>query len=152
MHIPSGSAFASNLAATLIASPYKLSPEIITSPKFNPTLNRIFWFSGSASLINCILFWIEIDASVAFTGLANSAITLSPADPNIRPLLSSIIWSIISLRCLKTAKVISSSIAISLLKLTTSSANIVLSFRSIFFTPGLRPISVFKELLRILNI
>ena len=134
-HIPAGWASASSRAAMLTASPKRLSSVTITSPRLIPTRNTICLSSGMSSLSEAIRSCISTAQRVAFTGLENSAMMLSPAEPKIFPPCSATTPSMTCRRRLKSRRVGSSLAAIILLNPTTSEARIVLSFRSTDCSP-----------------
>ena len=72
-------------AATLTPSPMRLSPSTTTSPRLMPMRNRMRLASGESAFCFSISNWISVAQRTASTGLANSAITLSPALPKTRP-------------------------------------------------------------------
>ena len=133
--IPSGCAAASRRAAILTASPKRLSSVTMTSPRLIPTRNSIRNSSGTSSLSEAMRDCISTAQRAALTGLANSAMMLSPAEPKIFPSCSATTPSMTCLRRLRSRSVYSSLAAIILLNPTTSEARIVLSLRSTDLSP-----------------
>ncbi len=76
---------ASKRAATLTPSPIRLSPSTTTSPRLMPMRNRMRLARASRRSVGRVASWISVAHRTASTGLANSAMTLSPALPKTRP-------------------------------------------------------------------
>jgi hypothetical protein len=106
---PPAGARLSRRAATLTPSPRMSPASTMTSPKLTPTRKTICSASGRSSLTSCSRVWISTALRVASTLLGNSATTLSPAEPKMRPPRSSITASMIARRSDKEANAASSS-------------------------------------------